>query len=98
MPTPESRDRRAVDLRARAELVRRDGWAPYESTWSAGEVLGVRAVLGEPAAVDEAVPVWASTLWGTAAAEADARTDYQSTRRWFAIVTADHAVHSKGEK
>lgn len=86
MPTAESRDRRAADLRERAALVRRDGWALYAETWSSGEVAGVRAVLGEPGAVNEAVEQWAPTLWGTAAAEADARTGYRSTRRWFAAV------------
>ncbi|MFT9663683.1 hypothetical protein ACM0CQ_15710 [Mycobacteroides abscessus subsp. abscessus] len=83
MPTAESRDRRAADLRERAELVRRDGWEQYENTWSSGEVLGVRAVLGEPGALDPAVELWAPTLWGVGAAEADARTGYQSTRRWL---------------
>ncbi|OCB66218.1 hypothetical protein A5729_12445 [Mycobacterium vulneris] len=86
MPTAESRDRRAADLRERAALVRRDGWNPYASTWSSGEVAGVRAVLGEPGAVDAAVETWAPTLWGAGAADADARTGYRSTRRWFATV------------
>ncbi|MFT9535297.1 hypothetical protein ACM0AX_18755 [Mycobacteroides abscessus subsp. abscessus] len=66
----------------------------YESTWSAGEVAGVRALLGEPGAVDAAVEQWAPTLWGLGAAEADARTDYRSTRKWFAIVTAEQVVHA----
>ncbi|QHN16573.1 hypothetical protein [Gordonia amarae] len=86
MPSSEDRDRRDADLRERAALVRRDGWAPYESTWSTGEVAGVRAVLGEPGALDDAVGQWAPTLWGAAAAEADARTGYRSTRKWFAAV------------
>ncbi|SLF18304.1 Uncharacterised protein [Mycobacteroides abscessus subsp. abscessus] len=34
------------------------------------------------------------TLWGLGAAEADARTDYRSTRKWFAIVTAEQVVHA----
>ncbi|SIJ95008.1 hypothetical protein [Mycobacteroides abscessus] len=92
MPTSEDRDRRAADLRERAALVRRDGWAPYESTWSAGEVAGVRAVLGEPGAVEEATEMWATTLWGAGAAEADARTGYQSTRRWFAALRGHCAL------
>ncbi|SKE69364.1 Uncharacterised protein [Mycobacteroides abscessus subsp. massiliense] len=89
MPTSEQRDRRAADLRGRAALVRRDGWAPYENVWSSGEVAGVRAVLGEPGAVDAAVEQWAPTLWGVAAAEADCRTGYRSTRKWFAAVAQD---------
>ncbi|WP_048896551.1 MULTISPECIES: hypothetical protein [Mycolicibacterium] len=83
MPTSEQRDRRAADLRERAALVRAYGWEPYENVWSSGEVAGVRAVLGEPGALDAAVEAWAPTLWGAAASEADARTGYSSTRRWF---------------
>lgn len=64
--------------------MRRDGWEQYENTWSSGEVAGVRAVLGEPGALDAAVELWAPTLWGAGPAEADARTGYQSTRKWFA--------------
>lgn len=85
-PTPEDRDRRAADLRTRAELVRCDGRAAHENVWSSGEVLGVRAVLGEPGAVDKAVAVWAPTLWGVEAAEVDARSGYECTRWWFASV------------
>lgn len=92
MPTSEDHDRRTADLRERAALVRRDGWEPYESVWSSGEVAGVRAVLGEPGAVDEAVEQWAPTLWGAAAAEADERTGYRSTRRWFAAVQGHTAL------
>lgn len=89
MPTSEQRDRRAADLRERAALVRRDGWEPYENVWSSGEVAGVRAVLGEPGALDAAVEQWAPTLWGAGPAEADARTGYRSTRKWFAAVAQD---------
>ncbi|WP_181447526.1 MULTISPECIES: hypothetical protein [unclassified Rhodococcus (in: high G+C Gram-positive bacteria)] len=101
MPTSKDRDRRAADLRERAALVRRDGWAPYMSTWSAGEVAGVRAVLGVPGALTEAVEVWAPTLWGIGAAEADARTGYMSTRRWFAALQGHSALdvlHNAAEK
>lgn len=62
--------------------------------WSSGEVLGVRAVLGEPGAVDTAVETWAPTLWGAGAAGADARTGYQSTRRWFSAVMSLDAEES----
>lgn len=89
MPSSEDRDRRAADLRERAALVRRDGWEPYENVWSSGEVAGVRAVLGEPGALDAAVEQWAPTLWGAGPAEADARTGYRSTRKWFAAVAQD---------
>lgn len=86
MPSSEDRDRRAAGLRERAALVRRDGWEPYGSVWSSGEVAGVRAVLGEPGALAAAVELWAPTLWGAGPAEADARTGYRSTRKWFAAV------------
>ncbi|ORA27399.1 hypothetical protein [Mycobacterium aquaticum] len=86
MPTAEDRDRRAADLRERAALVRRDGWAPFQNTWSNGQVAGVRAVLGEPGAVDAAVATWAPTLWGVEAAEVDARSGYKCTRWWFSEV------------
>lgn len=86
MPTSDSRDRRASDLRSRAALVRENGWGSYQSAWSTDEVIGTRAVLGEPGVLTEAVEVWAPTLWGVGAAEADARTGYKTTRRWFAAV------------
>ncbi|MBE5488598.1 hypothetical protein E3G71_001099 [Mycobacteroides abscessus] len=83
MPTSEDRDRRAADLRDRAALVSRDGWAPYESTWSSGEVLGVRAALGEPGALRAAVEVWAPTLWGAEIAATESRCGYPQTYRWL---------------
>lgn len=86
MPTDESRDRRADDLRERAALVREHGWADYENVWSGGEVMGVRAVLNEPGALDAAVAAWAPTLWGVTGAEADAVRGYRRTRRWFAAL------------
>ncbi|MCV7143535.1 hypothetical protein [Mycolicibacterium fortuitum] len=92
MPSSEDRDRRAADLRERAALVRRDGWEQYENTWSSGEVAGVRAVLGESGALDTAVELWAPTLWGAGPADADARTGYRSTRKWFAAVAQDDAM------
>ncbi|MFW3123605.1 hypothetical protein MMAG44476_38100 [Mycolicibacterium mageritense DSM 44476 = CIP 104973] len=82
-PTDERREELAADLRQRAHLVRDHGWEPYETTWSTGEVAGVRAVLGEPDALDAAVEVWAPTLWGISGAEADATTGYERSRRWF---------------
>lgn len=86
MPTAEDRARRAADLRERAALVREHGWADYENVWSGGEVLGVRAVLNEPGALDAAVAAWAPTLWGVTGAEADAVRGYRRTRRWFAAL------------
>ncbi|WP_079631406.1 hypothetical protein [Mycobacteroides abscessus] len=85
-PTDEDRSRLADDLRERAALVLEHGWADYESVWSTGQVLGVRAVLNEPEAEDEACPVWAPTLWGVTEAEADSRRDYAATRWWFSAV------------
>lgn len=83
-PTDEDRDRLDRDLRDRAALVRGHGWEPYENVWSTGEVLGVRAVLGEPGALDASVELWAPALWGIAGAELDANLRYDLTRRWFA--------------
>lgn len=82
-PTDADRDRLTADLRERAQLVRREGWESYAEAWSTGEVLGVRAVLNEPGAVDAAAPLWAPTLWGIADAEADATNGYERTRAWF---------------
>lgn len=87
MPTAEDRNRRAADLRQRAALARRDGWSAYENVWSSGEVLGVRAVLNEPGAVDAAVGTWAPTLWGVAWTEAHTARSHRRTRRWFAALT-----------
>lgn len=36
--------------------------------------------------------LWAPTLWGAGPAEADARTGYRSTRKWFAAVAQDDAM------
>ena len=85
-PTDADRLRLATDLRRRVQLARRDGWVDYQSTWSTGEVLGVRAVLGDAAAEDQAAPLWAPTLWGVAEAEADAARDYERTRWWLCTV------------
>lgn len=85
-PKDAVRERLAQSLRDWADLVRQEGWAPYESIWSAGEVLGVRAALGEPGAVDAAVELWAPTLWGVEAAEQDAAVGYYATRWWFSEV------------
>ncbi|WP_131721812.1 hypothetical protein [Mycobacteroides abscessus] len=87
-PTDEDRDRLATDLRERAELVRRDGWELYQSTWSTGQVLGVRAALGNAAADDQAAALWAPTLWGVAEAARDAARDYGRTRWWLSVVAA----------
>ena len=86
MPTPEERDRHAAGLRECVALVHRDGWEPHETAWSSEQVLGVRAVLGEPGALEQAVPVWAPVLWGFDEAEADGQTGYTSTRRWFVML------------
>lgn len=79
------------DLRERAALVRANGWDDYQNTWSGGEVLGVRAVLGGPGDLDAACPVWAPTLWGTTEAALDAACGYGVTRRWFAAVAQTEA-------
>lgn len=86
-PLPDSvRDRLAQFLREWAARVRGGGWDDYENVLSTGEVLGVRAVLNEPGAVDAAVAVWAPTLWGIAEAEADAAAGYPRTRWWLSAV------------
>lgn len=83
---PSVRDRLAQFLREWAARICEEGWSDYENVLSSGEVAGVRAVLGEPGAVDAACPVWAPTLWGVAGAEADARTGYPRTRWWLSAV------------
>lgn len=92
-PTEADRLRLRDDLRHRVELVRETGWSDYESTWSAGEVLGVRAVLDEEHA-DAALPLWAPTLWGLTDSETDAARGYPSTRWWFATVMSHDAEES----
>lgn len=82
-PTDAVRDRLGQSLRDWAALVRRDGWGAYENVWSSGEVLGVRAVLGEPGALAAAVEAWAPTLWGVEAAETESRCGYPRTHRWL---------------
>lgn len=82
-PTDAVRDRLGQSLRDWAARVRRDGWSAYENVWSSGEVLGVRAVLGEPGALAAAVEAWAPTLWGVEAAETESRCGYPRTHRWL---------------
>ena len=100
MPSAEDRDRRAADLRERAALVRANGWGSYENVWSSGEVLGVRAVLGEPGALNAAVEQWAPALWGVAWTEAHTARSHRRTRRWFAALaeTADPLEMTEAEK
>lgn len=89
-PDLERLARRADDLRQRADLVRRDGWALYRNRWSTGEVLGVALVLDHQAELrrcgettDSALSTWAFTLWGIACGESDAAAGLPSTRAWF---------------
>lgn len=90
---PSVRDRLAQFLREWAARICEEGWDDYENILSSGEVAGVRAVLGEPGAVDAAVEQWAATLWGLAGAEADAAAGYPRTRWWFsAVMPHDTAV------
>lgn len=100
MPSSEDRDRRAADLRERAALVREHGWDTYENVWSSGEILGVRAVLGEPGALAAAVEAWAPALWGVAWTEAHTARSHRRTRRWFAALaeTADPLEMTEAEK
>lgn len=93
-PTNADRDRRAADLRERAELVREHGWSGYVNIWSSGEVLGVRAVLGEPGALDAACPIWAPTLWGAAWTEAHTARSHSRTRQWFAALQGERITIS----
>jgi hypothetical protein len=46
-PTNADRDRRRADLLQRAELVRTYGWEDCRAVWSAGEIAGVAALLGD---------------------------------------------------
>jgi hypothetical protein len=85
-PGPADRARIAADLRSRAALVRRGGWAEYAGVWSTGQVAAVRAVLGEAHAVAEACAALASSLWGIAGAEVDDAGGYPRTYAWLAEV------------
>jgi hypothetical protein len=87
--------RRADDLRYRAALVRRYGWAQYRNRWSTGEVLGVALALDDRAELqrcdetaDSALSSWAFTLWGFAGGEADVAAGLSATRAWFDAVHA----------
>lgn len=77
----------AADLRHRAELVRESGWDTYLDTWDEVDVIGVRAVLNEPGALDDAVEIWADILWEQPGPNAGLFLDL--TRRWFAAVRGD---------
>ncbi|OHU33370.1 hypothetical protein BKG79_22480 [Mycobacteroides chelonae] len=96
-PTDADRRRLAADLRQRAALVREHGWDAYAETWSSGEVLGVRLLLGDVSAVGDTLAAWAPTLWGVGAAEADASSGYAWTRSWFAALAAGTALESAAD-
>jgi hypothetical protein len=78
-PTDSDRQRLANDLRDRGELVRRDGWGPYTGEWSTGQVVAVRAILGDADSVEAACSALASALWGIQGAEADGANGYPRT-------------------
>ena len=66
------------------------GWEDYRAAWSAGEVVGVAALLGDHdilAEFDESLQTawarWAFDLWGLADGQADVDDNCRETRRWF---------------
>lgn len=96
-PTDADRRRLAADLRQRAALVREHGWDAYAETWSSGEVLGVRLLLGDVSAVGDTLAAWAPTLWGVDVAERDAADGYARTRAWFAALAAEAALETAAD-
>jgi hypothetical protein len=89
-PTDEDRARLRSDLLSRAALVRTNGWESYRGVWSAGELIGVAALLGadgELAALGETLQSawsrWAFDLWGLRGGQADVDNDCEATRQWF---------------
>lgn len=81
-PTDADRVVLRTELLVDADLVHDYGWDDT-AQWSSGQIAGVRAVLSEPGALDDAAPLWAATLWGVAAAEADDAAGYPRTRAWL---------------
>lgn len=53
VPSDQDRERRAADLTARARMVQAEGWSPFRSTWSSGEVVGVALLLNDRPLVNE---------------------------------------------
>lgn len=83
-PTPADRDRIADDYRERLSLVLCDGWDRYRYTWSAGEVIVVRALVsGDEDDVHNACVRLAPALWGLDGAEADRTAGYMRTRAFL---------------
>ena len=85
-PGPADRERLASQYRERMADVRRDGWAAYEGTWSSGQVLVVKALLGDEEAMPDACAAIASAVWGSHAAGVDAAAGYPRTSGWLADV------------
>lgn len=89
-PTDADRAQLRADLLGRAAQVRANGWESYRGIWSAGEVVGVAAVLAdhaELAALGEteqsALERWAFDLWGLQRVPADVADGCRGTREWF---------------
>jgi hypothetical protein len=89
-PSDATRNRRRDDLLQRGQLVRANGWAPYQAVWSTGEVVGVAALLNDLdtlSAMDETLHSawsrWAFDLWGMTDGQADVDNGCRETRRWF---------------
>lgn len=83
---PADRERLASQYRERMQDVQRDGWGPYAGVWSSGQVLVVKALLGDEDSMLEACERLAPTLWGSQAAQADAGAGYSRTWGWLADV------------
>jgi hypothetical protein len=89
-PSDDSSEHRRADLAHRAQLVRENGWAPYEALWCTGEVVGVAALLNDVEqlrrmgeTLQTAWERWAFDLWGMVDGRADVDAGCRHTRRWF---------------
>ena len=85
-PGPADRERLAAEYRGRMQDVERDGWGPYEGTWSSGQVLVVKALLGDEDSRLDACAAIASAVWGSHAAGVDAAAGYPRTWGWLTDV------------
>nr|WP_046284123.1 hypothetical protein [Mycobacterium sp. UM_NZ2] len=82
-PGPADRERLASQYRERMSDVEQDGWPAWEGVWSSGQVLVVKALLGDQDLMPEACERLAPSLWGSHAAQADAAAGYPRTWGWL---------------
>lgn len=97
-PSDADRDARRADLVARARLVQRDGWQPYQYTWSTGEAVGVAVVLAADVVLTEfdetretVLGRYAYDLFGVTDGRTDEAEGYPRTRKWFLLAQTELA-------